>query len=133
MSRWAFDGNVLSSLKKLEVALSALANRTVVSRFEKPTPETWVDSQVYQKLFTVLSLPNTTTLSIEHGLTSFDIVGIEAIARSGTDWLPLPYVDTSALGSQIEISVDTENINITTGSDRTSLSAQVLLKYSKGR
>jgi len=133
MSNWAFDGDVLSSLKKLEGAIRTLASKPVIAVTETLTSETWLKERVYQQLFEIAALPSTATLTVEHGLSNFKLVEIKGMAESAGTYLPIPYSDTAAVGSQIEIFIDGTNINIVTGSDRSAYTAEILLRYTKGR
>lgn len=82
---------------------------------------------VLRKVIDFGALPNNTTKSVAHGISTnenFSFVNIYATATDPgastvTESLPIPYASSTA-ANNIEINVDATNINITTGSDRTA-------------
>jgi len=97
--------------------------------------------QVFRKVInfidgtTVLSLPNTGTTSVPHGITidantSFTRI-YGAASDPSTSFIPLPYASPTA-ANNIELDVDAVNVNITTGSDRTGYTiCYIILEYIK--
>lgn len=80
---------------------------------------------VYRKvIYYPTALPNAGTVAIPHNLTltaSCSFTRIYGVANNltGGSFLPLPYASPT-LANNIELSVDTTNINVTTGSNRTA-------------
>ncbi len=90
-------------------------------------------ANIHRKTITISALPNSGAGTFAH-----KIVGLGAITRiwgicyDGTNYLPIPYADTAATGTQIEVYVDATNINIVTGTDRSGDSGYITLEYTKG-
>ena len=100
---------------------------------ELPTGQLWVDGKmIYSRTVNFGALPNNTTTSVAHGISSFDkIVDVKAVAEDSSNLsLPLPYVSFTTGGS-ILIYVNSTSIAIQTGMDRSSFTAQVTLYYTK--
>lgn len=86
---------------------------------------------VFRKVLNFGSLPNTTTKSSAHGLTlnsTSTLVKLYGAATNtaGTSFIPIPYASATA-ASVIELNADGTNINIVTGSDRTSYTKCVVI------
>lgn len=81
--------------------------------------------QVSRKVINFGPLPNTATKSVPHNI---DIQSNYTITRlygastnsNGTSMIPLPYASTTAVANNIELNIDTTNINIITGIDQTN-------------
>jgi hypothetical protein len=96
--------------------------------------------QVYRKVIrmnpTYATLPNAGTIAIPHGLTpnsswTFKRIYGTASDTNGFNYLPLPYASTT-LANNIELRVDSTNVYITTGSDRTNFNnVDIILEYIK--
>lgn len=96
---------------------------------------TWIDGKpLYQKTVVFGALPNTTTKSLGHGISNLgtvvDLYGM-AFNSSNNNRLPLPYVDTNTISSNIHIIVNDTDIKVTTGIDRSALTAYITIKYTK--
>lgn len=89
---------------------------------------------VLRKVIDFGSLPNSTTKSVAHGLTStwkYKFTRIYATASDSTNkvYLPIPY-SSSTSADIIELHVDNTNVNIKTGKDRTSYdTVYVVIEY----
>lgn len=88
---------------------------------------------VLRKVIDCGSLPNSTTKSVAHGLnfTANDTVTriYGAATNPNTSWIPLPY-SSSILANNIELNVDSSNVNIITGSNRTAYTRTfVVIEY----
>lgn len=91
--------------------------------------------QVFRKVINFGTLPNTATTSVAHGLTitsGFTFTRIYGCATDpSTSFIPIPFAAPTD-SENIKIDVDTTNINITTGSDRTGYTVcYVVLEYIK--
>lgn len=86
-------------------------------------------SQIYRsvlrKVIDFGALPNTGTKSVPHGITfdaNFTLTAFWADATdpNGLSAIPIPFADPTALANNIEMDMDSTNVNITTGTDRTN-------------
>ncbi len=90
--------------------------------------------QVFRKVVNFGALPNTATKSVAHGIpinTSYTFTRIYGAASdtTGLTYIPLPYA-SPVLVNNIELTVDVANVNVTTGSNRTSYNvAYIVLEY----
>lgn len=81
---------------------------------------------VFRDVFRVVidtgALPNATTNSIAHGITTTENFSIVALYGGATDpgastlssGIPLPHINTTTPGDSVELTVDATNINLTT-------------------
>jgi hypothetical protein len=82
------------------------------------------------------ALPNTATKSVAHGITittatTFTRIYATASDTSGSTYIPIPF-SSPTLVSNIQITVDATNVNITTGSNRSNFNiCYVVLEYIK--
>lgn len=93
--------------------------------------------QIFRTVVNFGTLPDTTTTSRAHNIdiqytTSFTrIYGCASDPASFT-YIPLPYVSTTSVANNIELSVDSTNVNITTGADQSAYTTTyVILEYVK--
>lgn len=102
------------------------------STSEADTGFTWIDGKIiYKKTVDIGNLPNNTSKSVAHNISNLStLVKIEGAAKSSTGFLPLPTVLTVA-ANQVGVTVDSTNVNIYTGLDRSSYSGYVTLYYTK--
>lgn len=102
-------------------------NTSATATFASPRP-------IFRYVCNFGALPNSTSKSVAHGLTlasTFTTVKISggATNSTGTSFIPLPYVSLSGAG--VEVSIDSTNVTITTGSDRSSYTGYVIFEYLK--
>lgn len=87
--------------------------------------------ETVRKVLEISSLPNTTTTAYPHDIdvtssTIFTrIFGVAMVA--GSSYLPLPH--SASGGNYIQLEVTATDLEITTGADRTSYSAKIILEY----
>lgn len=108
-------------------------------------PNTSLNSQTntfpsYRQVFRVVvnfgSLPNATIKSVAHNIMVDSATTFTRIYGCGSDttgltYIPLPYASASGTDN-IELNVDSTNVNITTASDRTNYNVTyVILEYIK--
>lgn len=104
---------------------------TNYSTAEQDTGFTWIDGKhIYKKTVNVGALPNNTTKTVAHGITSLDKIikweGASTNTTGNTILLPSP---ANAL---FTVVVNTTDISIYTTSDRTHYSySYVTLYYTK--
>ena len=90
--------------------------------------------QVYRKVINFGALPNTALKSVAHGITvtaatTFTRIYATASDTTAFQYLPIPYA-SPVLANNIELNVDATNVNITTGSNRSSFNTTyVVLEY----
>jgi len=78
---------------------------------------------VLRKVVDFGALPLSSTKSVAHGITFSSELSVTRMYASATDpgntWIPLPY-STGTLANNIELNIDSTNVNITTGTNRTN-------------
>lgn len=88
------------------------------------------DKQVFIKKIDIGSLPNATRKIVETGLTNVNVTKIHGIARDSSIQIPLPFVYTE-LPSCIGVMFVNGSLYINTGSDRTGLTGEITIHYTK--
>ncbi len=89
---------------------------------------------VFRTVVNFGALPNAGAKAVAHGLTvnaatSFTRIYAAASDPVGFNYIPIPYASPT-LANNIEISVDANNVTITTGSNRTNFTiCYVILEY----
>lgn len=92
--------------------------------------------QVYRLVINFGALPNTATKSVAHNLRitpgyTFTRIYGAASDTTGFNYIPIPYA-SPVLANNIELRVDTTNVIITTGSNRSNFNiTYVILEYLK--
>ena len=90
--------------------------------------------QVVRKVINFGALPNTASKSVLHDIApndSYTFTRIYACASdtTGLNYIPIPYASPT-LANNIELSVDSTQVTITTGSDRSNFNVcYVILEY----
>jgi hypothetical protein len=92
--------------------------------------------QVYRLVINFGALPNAATKSVPHNLiinSSWTFTRIYGCATNpNTEFIPLPYVSTTALIDGIELWVDTTNVNVKTGANYSAYTTTyIVLEYLK--
>lgn len=93
--------------------------------------------QVYRIVINFGALPNTATKSVAHNITcnsgtTFTRIYATASDTTGLNYVPIPYASTTAVADDIELYVDSTNVNIKTGSNRSNFNVcYVVLEYLK--
>jgi len=121
-------------------------NETITGQQFLPTYGTDTSSNVnprsvFRKVIDFGALPNSTTKSVPHGITSVSgaVLGLDfsvtkisgASTNPGAEWVPLPYASPTA-ANNIELFLNTTDVVITTGSNRTSFTrTYVVVEYIK--
>lgn len=127
--QWKWNGSIWD-------AVPATSGVDTLSTAETPTNKRWIDGRIiYRKVINVGALPNTATKSTAHGLPSgfmlTDITGVTWQGGTGLH-LPLPYTDPSVVSGGIALLTDSTNVNVVTGSNRTTfVTTYVVLEYVK--
>lgn len=86
--------------------------------------------QVFAKKINIGSLPNATRKTVQTGLSNVKVIKLHGIARDSSIQIPLPFVYTE-LPSCIGIMFVNGSLYINTGSDRTGLTGEITIHYTK--
>lgn len=86
--------------------------------------------QVFIKEIYISSLPNATRKTVQTGLSNVKVTKIHGIARNSTLQIPLPFTYPE-LPSCIGIMFVNGSLYINTGSDRTDLTGEITIHYTK--
>jgi len=102
------------------------------SNTETETGKLWIDGNpIYRKVVNIAALPNTTSTTYPHGITTTDtIISCRGMANSGTNELPMPRTGAGGAG-WIDIYANSTNITIASGTDLSTWSAFVIMEYTK--
>lgn len=106
---------------------------TDYSTTEQNTGRLWIDGKtIYRKHVNLGSLTNTTPKSVAHGISNIStVVSLTGFATNGTVFLPLPLARYNNFASQIGLYIDTTNVVVEPGNDRTSYTGYVVIEYTK--
>lgn len=90
----------------------------------------WIDGKtIYEITVNIGELPNNTIKSINHGIANIDnIVYITGVAKSGNNFIPLPFVGDN---KGVSLFISKVQIFVTTGTDLTTYSGTVTFRYTK--
>jgi len=94
----------------------------------------WVDGKdIYKKTVNCGALPNATTKQVPHGITDIDtIIRFHGGARTAAGtFMPFNIARPDGLTLMIGADVTTSNIQIFTGSDRSSMTGEATIYYTK--
>jgi hypothetical protein len=99
---------------------------------EVDTGTKWVDGNaVYKKTVAIGSLPNATTKTVPHNIANFSqLIKVEGSFTDGTNSAPLPYPATT-LAKAVQVYVDSSNIIVGTGENRSTYTGYVTIYYLK--
>lgn len=105
------------------------------------TTETWTGrycrqgQKIYCKTFDLGALPNSTTATTAHSITSLDLDGrilVEGWMENGTVVRQLPMAYATAVLSEVaSIYLDSTNITVRTNYDATSWDGEVYIEYTR--
>lgn len=103
---------------------------------ELSTGATWVDgSPIYKKTINFGALPNATSKTVAHGISNLGrVLKIEGYAyrSSNQTTYPIPFISKDAAANNIGTTVNSTNIEIGTGTDRSGITeCYVTLYYTK--
>ena len=93
----------------------------------------WIDGKtLYEKTVNIGALPNATTKTTAHGISNlFWIESMRGVCFGSNTYLPLPFVDNSALTNNIRIDANATNISVRTSGNYSTFSGYVTLRYAK--
>lgn len=97
----------------------------------------WIEGGVtydlYRKVVNIGELPNATSKSVAHGITNaLRFTKIIGVAAGLNNNLPLPFAAT-ANENNIYLAVGNSNINVQTGTDRSSYTAMITIEFTRAR
>lgn len=100
------------------------------------TPQSPTYRQPYRIVINFGALPNATTKSVAHGLTiqaNWTLTRLYGAATNpNTEFIPIPYASATDVAHNIELNMDTANINITTGANYSAYTVcYVVIEYLK--
>lgn len=106
------------------------------STSEQDTGYTWIDGKaIYKKTVSFGTLPNATSVDVPHGITGLNrVIVIDGYGYDPTlqRTYPVPYASHVNATNSISIYVDSTNIHIGSGIDRTSVTeTYITLYYTK--
>ena len=106
---------------------------TDYSTTEQNTGRLWIDGKtIYRKHVNLGSLTNATPKSVAHGISNLStVVSLTGFATNGTVFLPLPLARYNNFASQIGLYMDTTNVVVEPGNDRTTYTGYVVIEYTK--
>lgn len=108
-------------------------NPTIYS-FNEQRIGVWVDGKpLYQKTVYISSLPNNATTNYPHGISDISaIVGMDSFVKWSSGLITnLPWVASGDDTETITASAGLTNIQVATNKNRTSMSAYIILRYTK--
>lgn len=118
-------------------AINSIVDSEVYSTDEVKTNKVWIDGKpIYRKVINVGNLPNNTNKSVASGVNFNNamLVKMYGVCKhsSSNVSFPLPFANPSTLGYSIMLNMDnSNNIIVTTGTDRTGYYGYVIIEYTK--
>lgn len=93
----------------------------------------WIDNKpIYRKIINIGNLPNANYSNVAHNINNLNkVIKIYGNATNGTLHLPLPFVSTVSISSNVGININGNYITINSGTDRSSFSGYVIIEYTK--
>ena len=121
------------SIDNITFTAQLFENPTIYS-FNEQRIGVWVDGKpLYQKTVYISSLPNNATTNYPHGISDISaIVGMDSCVKWSSGWITnLPWVASGDDTETITASAGLTNIQVATNKNRTSMSAYIILRYTK--
>jgi len=121
------------TVSKLENKVKEINNQTNYQTVSTPTGSLWTDNKpIWRKVVDLGSLPSSSS-SVAHGISDLDnVVSLSGIARDGSTYLPLPFVEQSA-GGTIHLSISGDNVELYVAShvSYTSYTGVAIIEYTR--
>ncbi len=116
-------------------AVETITGQSFLPTFSTQTAASATYRTVFRKVIDFGALPNTATKSVAHGITLGTTLSATKIygaaTNVGTSLIPLPYASPT-LADNIELNLDATNVNVTTGSNRTTYTRTfIVVEYIK--
>jgi len=116
-------------------SINELKSAEVYSTDEVKTNKIWIDDKpIYRKVINFGTLPNAADKFVDPNIIDLErIITMRGLAYNVEDGnaFPLPNVTTSGSQYTIDIAIINKQIRIRTAIDRTSMTAYVILEYTK--
>lgn len=116
------------------VTSNAVAESISYSETEQATGGKWIDGKpIYRKVIDTGALPNNTTKAVAHNISNLELpIHVFGVGYGPGDFMPLPYISSNNAASSVQIYLNSTNITIITGTDRTNYSkSYIVLEYTK--
>jgi len=102
--------------------------------FNSGTPQTPEYRLVYRTVINFGVLPNAATISVPHNITCTAATTFTRIygaaTNPGASYIPLPFVSATDVAHNIEVNVDTTNVNVITGANYSAYTiSYIVLEY----
>ena len=111
---------------------TAINNSTTYSTTETIVGTDKNGKPIYRKVIDVGNLPNNSSKQIAHSISNLKAIKDSNIEVSnGTSTFKLPFVSSAGLEYTISYYIDSTNITITTGTDRSAFSGEATIEYTK--
>ena len=124
----------ISDVNGLQTQIDAISDP--YNTTESLTNRKWVDGKsIYRKVLSLGALLNNSTKNVAHGITNIGTwVQLYGVAKDTTRGLviPLPFATPAGYLYSVSITVDSTNVSVSTGTDRTAFTASyAILEYTK--
>lgn len=110
------------------------SKKDTYSTTETKTNKVWINGKpIYRKVIDFGALPNATEKTVNTSISNGeDLVRYSCLGvTSGGTYLQIPYASLNSLSDQIHCNVKLSQITITTGIDRSTSTAKVIMEYTK--
>ena len=109
-----------------------VANHATYSTTEEIVIGTYDGKPLYRKCLSIANFPNTSVVNYPHGIENVEkiFIGSNSHARSGGDFLPLPFPHHS-VNYAITVIPTVTVVTIGTGINRSSVYGKIFLEYTK--
>jgi|SRR5579859_5740980 len=102
--------------------------------FFSGTPQAPDPRTIYRTVINFGALPNTATKSVPHNITCTAATSFTRIygaaTNPSTSYIPLPFVSATDVAHNIEVNVDTTNVNVITGANYSAYTTTyIVLEY----
>lgn len=102
--------------------------------FYSGTPQSPDPRTIYRTVINFGALPNTATKSVPHNITCTAATSFTRIYGAATNpsnsYIPLPFVSATDVAHNIEVNVDTTNVNVITGANYSAYTTTyIVLEY----
>lgn len=98
------------------------------------TGKHWTDGlPIYRKVLAVAAGPNSSTVNTAHGITGLGtVISVSGMLDNATIQVPLPFADSAAAATQIEMSLTDTNVVLISGAsgDYSAYAGHVIIEYT---
>lgn len=130
-SAWAASSSTALTATTTTLGVDSSEGDDVYSTSETTTNKVWLGKTVYRKVISLGALPNTTSKSVAHGISdATQFIQCRGFFYNGLILGELPYSDPTDANC-ISMSVNSTNVTVGTGSDRSARNGYAILEYVK--